>query len=289
MTSLATRPQPAVRDSWAGARMRARARVATQLVTAPGGRGRTRLVGLRSEAPLVLRPTIGKGAEPGVWGHPSAARVTIAAGAAGPVGGDRLELSVVVGPGSTLVLTEASSTLLLPGRDGATSLTDVDVTIEAGGTLVWLPEPVIAARGCDHVLTVRARIGAGARLLARDEVLLGRHGEASGQVLTRWRVEGAGGPLLAQDLQLGTPAGRSAAVTGRYRAVGMLVVAGPQPAGTATRPAEVLTDTSAILPLDAQTRVVTALADDSRQLRHLLDEAVARLGPPWSPGGDRTE
>jgi urease accessory protein len=280
MTSTVVRTEALVQDSSLGARMQARAVVATQLVTDAAGCPRTRICGLRSEAPFFLRPTIGKGAEPGVRGDPGAARVTIAAGAAGPVGGDRLELTVFVGAGSTLVLTEASSTLLLPGRDGAPSRTDVDITVEAGGTLVWLPEPVIAAHGCDHVMTVRAKVARDARLLARDEILLGRHDETPGLLRTRWRVYGMDGPLLAQDLELGTRAGRSAAVVGAYRALGSLVVVTPEWAST-TRASELRADTTAYLPLGAGTAVVSALADDSRGLRNVLDDAMARLGPPW--------
>lgn len=237
---------------------------------------------MRSEAPLVLRPTIGTGEEPGVFGDPDAARVTIAAGAGGPVGGDRLELSVVVGPGSTLVLCEASATLLLPGRDGATSSTEVRIEVGDGGTFVWLPEPVIAARGCDHVIDVRVELGEDAQLLAREEVLLGRHGEAPGRLRTRWRVNGPGGPVLAQDLELGTTVARTAAVVGPHRAVGSVVAVTPNWITDSTRSATLLTDTAAILPMAKGAVMVSVLADDSIALRNAVAAGIATLGPPWT-------
>ena len=43
-----------------------------------------------------------------------------------------------------------------------------------------------------------------ARLLIREEILLGRHGETSGRVRQRVSVRYAGRPLYRQDLEVGT-------------------------------------------------------------------------------------
>jgi hypothetical protein len=106
----------------------------------------------------MLRSTISAGSSPFIpWGAggPTAATVSLIAGAAGPIGGDRLRLEVEVGPGSTLVLREVASTVLLTGLRGEESLTEVDVRVADGATFVWLPEPVIAARGCRHRTDIR--------------------------------------------------------------------------------------------------------------------------------------
>jgi urease accessory protein len=157
--------------------IRARASLATELHLPAQGAGRTRVSTLRSEAPLILRPALPKAREPWAAHAHDVARVSLAAGAGGPVGGDELHLQVRVGAGSSLVLAEISPTLALPGPHGGQSRLRVDVEVAAGGTLIWLPEPVIAARGCDHLTDVRVELDEQARLFLREELLLGRHGE----------------------------------------------------------------------------------------------------------------
>ncbi len=51
-----------------------------------------------------------------------------------------------------------------------------------------LPEPVIAARGCGHLGDVRVELGPGARLVLREELLPGRHGEQPAAVVQQLRV-----------------------------------------------------------------------------------------------------
>lgn len=256
--------------------------VGAQPVSA-GGRAHTRLSTLRSDAPLVLRPTIGKGREPWVRGDRTAARVSLTAGAAGPIGGDELELTVHVGAGSTLVLTEISHTLLLPNHDRATSTLTTRVTVERGATLVWLPEPVIAARGCQHIGTTDIDLGEGARLLVREELLLGRHGEPSGQLLQRLRVTASDRPLYHQDLQLGNDTGRSPAVAGEFQAVGSILVVDPDWTPATQPAARPLTATATLMPLARGSVLISALAANSLDLRATLDRGVAALGGLWDP------
>lgn len=135
-------------------------------------RGANRLSRMRSEGQLVLRPTHAKGFEP--WAHYQAgvARVSLSAGTAGPLGGDRLHLEVVIGDGASLVLNEISATLALPGTTGDRSLMSIDVQVGEGAGFIWLPEPVIAAHGCDHRQEVRVRLAESARVLLREELIM---------------------------------------------------------------------------------------------------------------------
>ncbi|HET8599112.1 MAG TPA: urease accessory protein UreD [Segeticoccus sp.] len=267
-----------------GARMRARAQVATTVGLDRDGSRRSRVAALRSEGPLVLRPTIGTGSEPWVRGRAGAARVSLAAGAAGPIGGDRLELTVHVGRGSTLVLSEISHTLCLPGRDGAGSRTTISITVEDAATLIWQPEPIIAARRCDHLTDIEVALDLGARFLVREELLLGRHREPGGRLRQRMRVERAGRPLYHQDLQLGAQESRSPAVTGRFRAVGSMLVVDPDWTSETVPAACDLGETAALMPLSGEAVAVSALADDSLTLRRALGAGLAALGPAWQPG-----
>lgn len=201
--------------------MHARAAVSTVYSAAPGRPGRSRLTTLRSQTPLVLRPTAITTDVPWAGTRSDVARVSLAAGAAGPVGGDQLSLDISVGPGSTLVLSEISASLLLPGVHGERSSTRTRIQVAAGGTLVWLPQPVIAARGCHHLNDVRVELEEGARLLMREELLLGRHGETPGSLAQRVQVRLGGRPLYHQHLDLGpaAPGGtvrRSSEPTGRW-------------------------------------------------------------------------
>jgi urease accessory protein len=261
--------------------MRAAAALATEVVMPPGGPRRSRVSTLRSQAPLMLRLTDPKGAEPWTAGDPGVVRVCLAAGAAGPIGGDELALTVDVGTGSTLVLREISATLLLPGPHGEQSVLRTTVRVGAGATLVWLPEPVIAARGCHHRSDVRVELGPGARLALREELLLGRHGEQPGAVVSHLQVRFDGRPLLHQQLAFGPGAvgWDGAAVTGGRRALGSLVVV--DPAWADDPPAATLVgDTAAVMPLAGPAALVSALAPDALALRRCLDAGLALLTAP---------
>src|SRR5690606_33759757 len=131
--------------------MTARATLATRQDFDHTGRPVSKVHTLRSQAPLILRPTHSKEPEPQVLRTGSAARVSLVSGAAGPLGGDDFELNIRVGAGSTLLLNEISSTLLLPGARGGRSSMRINIAVEEDSTFVWMGEPIIAARGCHHV------------------------------------------------------------------------------------------------------------------------------------------
>lgn len=243
--------------------MRARARV----VAERDGRGATRLAALRSEAPLVLRST------------PDA--LYLVGGAGGPLGGDDLALDVTVGAGASLTVRTAAASIALPGA--GPSEVRVTATVAAGGRLRWLPEPVVAVDGCDHHMEATVDLEDGAVLVWREEVVLGRHGEAGGSVVTRARVDLAGRPLLRHELALGPryPAAGGPAVVAGARAVGSLVVAGLE----ATVPAIALGPTAAVLPLAGAGVQIVALAEGAVALRRQLDAGLARTAGPAFDGG----
>lgn len=257
--------------------MRAHARLATEATD-----GGSRVSTLCSQAPLQLRLTDPKGADAWVDRLPDPVYVSLAAGAAGPVGGDDLALDVTVGAGTSLVFTDISPTLLLPGPDGATSHTTMRVRVCDGATLVWLPEPIIAAARCRHVNDVRIDLAPTARLLVREELVLGRHDELPGAVRQRLRVRRGDGPLHHQSLDVGPGAAgwSGAAVVGAHRAVGAVLVVDPYRGGRLD--GAILPDTvAAVLPLAGPGVLVSAVADDSLSLRRSLAAGLAVLGTPW--------
>lgn len=238
--------------------MRARASIRAEA----GADGRTRLAVLRSQAPLVLRP--------------AADAVYLAAGAGGPVGGDEVELAVEVGPGAELTLRTVAATVALPGA--GESCLRLRFAVAAGGRLAVLPEPTVVAAGARHRVWIDADVAAGGRLLLRDEVVLGRHGEAGGRYRGLLRVDLDGAPLLRHELVLdgADPVTADLASAVAARATGSLLVAGPDwtvaPPGAA--PSTGGADW-AVLPLAGPGVLVTATADDAHTLRTRLDAAAA--------------
>lgn len=110
--------------------MRAHARLAVTADRDGSGGTRTRISRLRSEAPLIWRPTIPSAVEPaGRWNPPGAAHVALAAAAAGPVGGDHLRLDVEVAAGAALVVRGVAATLVLPGPHGRPSHTETRLRV----------------------------------------------------------------------------------------------------------------------------------------------------------------
>jgi urease accessory protein len=254
---------------------------------------RNRISRLHSEAPLLLRPTHPVDAEPvPCWrlAGQAPARVSLVAGAGGPVGGDDLNLHIDVGPGATLILRAVAATLVLPGPHGRRSCTRVTARVGSGGTLVWLPGPTIAARGCDHFATTRISLAPDARLLVREELVLGRTGELPGTIRQRLRVTLAGLPLHDQELHVGplAPGWTGPAVTGGRRAIGSLLLVDPA-LGSADcgDPFDVRSE-AALLPLSGPGHLVTALADDAHLLRRRLDAGLSAFGS-HRPAGQRAE
>lgn len=253
------------------------------LSSALGPNGSSHIETLRSDGPLVLRKSNPKGPEPLTHRRPDIARVALAAGTAGPLGGDDYALDVLVGAGSVMVLQEVSAMLVLPGLGGAQSHMSVTVRVEKGATFVWLAEPIIAAHRCNHRHDVRVALAPDARMILREETLLGRHGEAAGDLTSRLRITRSEAALYDQKVGFG-PASDGwdgAAVLGRNRAVGSVIAVDPD--WTDAAPAALPYDeTAALTPLAGPGVAIGAVAPDSLSLRRLLMRGVNELGPPWA-------
>jgi urease accessory protein len=247
------------------------------------GTSRATITRLHSDPPFVLRPTNPVGAEPmRHWYRLDAppVQVSLVSGAAGPVGGDELKLSIDVESGAALVLRNVAATLVLPGPHHQQSRIETVIRVAAGGAFVWLPRPVIAARSCHHLAITRVMLEPGARLLLREELLLGRHGEQPGAIRQRLRVTLGGRPLHDQELALGAGVGSwdGPAVTGGRRAVGSVLIVDPEwdhdPIDLKTT--DGTTDT-ALLPLSESAVLITALAKDGLALHQMLDAGIAAV------------
>ncbi|MEV1121383.1 urease accessory protein UreD [Actinosynnema sp. NPDC049800] len=238
--------------------MRARA----HLVVARDPNGRTVVRGMRSMAPLRLVPR--RGAD-------EVALVHLVSAVTAPLGGDDLELRVTVEEGASLELRGVAATLALPGRHGGGSRALVDVELADGASLAYLPEPtVVTARAC-HESVFRARMGEGARLRARDVVVLGRSNERPGSLTTTLDVR-RNGPLIKQTSRLGTPEvdASPAGLAGRRVFGTELLCWGDD------LPGAVSEQWWSLVPLARGGSLGTAVADDAVTVERALDQARAR-------------
>jgi urease accessory protein len=207
---------------------------------------------LSSAVPLVLRRT------------PDA--VYLVGGAAGPLGGDDLSLSVEVRDGGLLRLRTAAASVALPGRSGAESVFRLTATVGEHARFEYLPEPLIVAEAARHRVEISVTLAATASLLLRDELVLGRHGERGGSCVTRLRADRADRPLLRHEIAVsgGDPVSLGPAVLAGHRMTGSLLIVG------ADAPSGSYAEGVAVLPLADDATLVTAVANDAHILRRRL-------------------
>ena len=236
---------------------RNRVSASASIVAVGGPGGVTRLPVLASQVPLVLRRT------------PEA--VYVVGGAAGPIGGDELGLRISVGAGAFLRVRTAAASIALPGPDGLESVLRLLVSVEPGGHLEYLPEPVVVSSGARHATIVSVSLDEGASLLLRDELLLGRHGEDGGAGRTVLRVDYAGRPLLRHSLEVSgaDPVSLGPAMLSGHRAVGTLLRVNGCPVEPPTSSCSATTEVAA-LQLAGPGVLVTAVAHDAVTLRQRL-------------------
>jgi urease accessory protein len=227
--------------------------------------GRTVVRELRSMAPLRLVTHRSRRPDDEV------ALVHLVSAVTAPLGGDDLELRVTVEEGASLELRGVAATLALPGQHPGGSRALVDVELADGATLAYLPEPtVVTARAC-HDTVFRARMGEGARLRARDVIVLGRSNERSGTLTTTLDVRRAG-PVIKQTSRLGMPEvdASPAGLAGR-RVFGTELLCWDD-----DLPGAVSEDWWSLVPLARGGSLSTAVAHDAVTVERALDEARSR-------------
>lgn len=234
------------------------------------GRGGTALPVLEGEGPLALRRTRASG---------DGARVMLVGAMSGPLGGDRFAVEAEVGEGARLHVGSAAATIALPGQAKDEARYDVRLDVSGGGELRWLPEQLISAQGSDLYVSSRVELRSGARLVFREEQVLGRVGEQPGRLTSRLTVRLDGRPLLDQELSCGpgAPGGWDGpAGLGGHRALGQLVVVRPE-FESERRRRGCWRSTWPSCRSCGPAALVSALAPDALRLRRVLDEALRAL------------
>ncbi|MGD3110971.1 urease accessory protein UreD [Streptomyces sp. YGL11-2] len=270
MTTALPTPAAARVTALPAAGLRATARI----VARADAHGTTRLPVLDGGGPFALRR---------IQPHAGQARVCVVGAMSAPLGGDRLGIEATAEAGASLRVTAAAATVALPGRTAEQATYDVRLTVGDGAVLEWLPEPLISAEGSDLRMTTTVELAPTARLVLREEQVLGRSGERTGALRSRLTVRRAGRTLLDQETAYGpsAPGWDTSAVLDGNRAVGQLLLVTPE---YEQQPAEVRLLGGAVgdgagqgvlAPLAGPAALVTAVAPDGLRLRRLLDEALA--------------
>lgn len=150
----------------------------------------------------------------------------------GVVGGDELRIAANVGAGAHALLSTPGAAKWYRAN-GHVSTQQLDLQVQAGGTLEWMPQETIFFNEADVLLDSTVRLAADARYLGCEILCFGRsaHGErfARGRVRQRLHIERDGLPLW---LEQGTLTGGSAAMASPLGLAGQTVCASLVAIGT---------------------------------------------------------
>jgi urease accessory protein len=157
-------------------------------------------------------------------------RVGLLATTALLLGGDQVELEIVVGEDATLELLDVAGTVAYHGR-GATSGWQVRLQLEAGARLRWSGEPLVVSYGARVIRSLDVDLAASSSLMLRETVVLGRSGEPGGRCTSRTAIRRTGQDLLVETLDLdAVDLRRLPGMLGRHRVVDTIVALGlPEP------------------------------------------------------------
>lgn len=162
---------------------------------------------------------------------PDRVRIALVGTRAGLLAGDDLLLHISVGPGARLELTEPSGLVAYDHR-GGTSRWRARVDIAEDGELHWDARPFVVCDGARVERSMDVALAAGARMLWRDTLVLGRSGERGGSVRAATRATYEGHELLVEDLDLTEPDLRELpGILGPHRVIGSVTALGSRPQG----------------------------------------------------------
>ena len=116
--------------------------------------------------------------------------------AAGPLGGDAIDVRVEVGRGARLDLRGVAATIALPGRVAAPALVRLEVAVGPDAEASVALPPVVVTAQADVLATTLAQVDGTLDLVER--VQLGRHGEGGGSWTGRLVADVGGHPALRQ-------------------------------------------------------------------------------------------
>lgn len=155
---------------------------------------------------------------------PSSVLVAVAAAQMLLLDGDELVIEVDVGAGCTLEVEDVGGTVAYPG----VSSWRLAARIGEAGRLIWRGLPFVVASGARARRVTEIALSPGAAVLMRETVVLGRHGEKGGEILSELRIEQTEAPVLLEFLEADA-AKPEVGVLGTNRVIDSVIAAGYQP------------------------------------------------------------
>ncbi|MCV7075446.1 urease accessory protein UreD [Mycobacterium szulgai] len=127
--------------------------------------------------------------------------VHLVSAAATPLGGDTIDIRVIVEEGARLKLRSAAATVALPGAQTLTSHSQWQV--EVGGTLDVDLEPTVVAATARHLSRVVLQLHRNGQVRFRERVQIGRYDERDGFWSGALRADRCDRPMLRHRVELG--------------------------------------------------------------------------------------
>jgi urease accessory protein len=129
----------------------------------------------------------------------TSAHVAIVAGGALLLGGDKVDISVLVGSGCRLELEDVGGTIAYDA-DGAQSTWNVRIDVAANAELIWHGLPFVVSTGANVSRTTVLTLAPSGRSCVRETIVLGRAGETGGRIESRTSICRDGHILFAEHL-----------------------------------------------------------------------------------------
>lgn len=124
--------------------------------------------------------------------------------AATPLGGDTIDVRVIVEAGARLRVRSVAAMVVLPGATTTQSRSSWE--LEVAGELDLDPEPTVVAGGSSHQATTRLQIAEAGRVRLRERVQVGRAGEQHGFWEGALHVDHDTLPVVRHRVELGAGA-----------------------------------------------------------------------------------
>jgi urease accessory protein len=128
--------------------------------------------------------------------------VHLVSAAATPLGGDAINIRVVVEAGARLRVRTAAATVTLPGP--STPESHAFWTLEVAGDLDVDLQPTIVAATSRHFTSTRLALTGSGRVRLRERIQIGRSAERQGFWSGSMHADVDGAPLLRHRVELGT-------------------------------------------------------------------------------------
>jgi urease accessory protein len=125
--------------------------------------------------------------------------------AGGAAGGDRYDIACHVGAGADLTVSTAAAEKIYRSI-GADAEVSIELNVEAGGALAWLPQETIFFDNARLSRRIEVTLAEDASVLMAEAIVFGRSamGEAvrTGSFIDRWRVQRGGKLVFAETVRL---------------------------------------------------------------------------------------